>query len=125
MEHSVLDLPALFVAILVSIIITGVLIVAHGDYNKRRGWIAAGLLAAALIAIGLFDLLRQQPRETHLATVFLGATLPIVGAIGVIRGTKRVTRRWIRWPVIFLATFILLFVGLLFGATIVPRYLSG
>jgi hypothetical protein len=77
-----------------------------------------------LIAIGVLDLLRQEPRETHMATVILGGTLPVLGALGTLRGTRRVSKRWIRWPLIFLMTFVLLFVGLLIGATVLPRYLS-
>ena len=123
MEHSVLDLPALFLAILISLAVSAAMIAAHGLDNRRRGWIVAGVLSAVLVTIGVVDLLRQQPRETHIATVVLGSVFPVLGALGTIRGTKRVSRRWLRWPLIFLATFALLFVGLLLGATLVPRYL--
>jgi hypothetical protein len=123
MEHSVLDLPALFLAIVIAAVVSGVTIAAHDDGSTRRTWLAALGLAVALLAIGIFDLVREQPRETHLGTVVLGVTLPILGAIGTMRSTKRVRRRWIRWPLIFLATFLLVFVGTLVGATVVPRYL--
>jgi hypothetical protein len=122
-EHSVLDYPALFLAIALAVLVSAVMIWAHGNTNKRRGWIAAAGLFVVLIALGVLDLQRQQTRDTHLATVILGASLSVLGAMGTIRGTKRVTRRWIRWPMIFLATFVLLFIGLLVGATVVPRYL--
>jgi UDP-N-acetylmuramyl pentapeptide phosphotransferase/UDP-N-acetylglucosamine-1-phosphate transferase len=123
MEHSVLDLPALFLTIVIAVVVAGVTIAAHDDANARRGWLAALALAIVLIALGVIDLVREQPRETHLATVVLGAALPIIGAIGTMRGTKRVSRRWIRWPLIFLAAFLLLYVGALLGAALVPRVL--
>lgn len=123
MKHSVLDLPALFLAIGVSLLIAGVLIAAHGEQHRRRGWIAAGSLLAALIAVGLLDLQRQQTRDTHFATVILGAALPVLGTIAAIRGMRRIRRRWLRWPLIGATTFLLLFAGLLAGATLLPRYL--
>jgi hypothetical protein len=122
-EHSVLDLPALFLAVLISLGVSVAMIAAHGTNNRRRGWIVAGALAAALAAVGVADLMRETPRETHMATVVLGSLFPVFGALGAIRGTNRISRRWIRWPLIFLATFALLFAGLLMGATLVPRYL--
>jgi hypothetical protein len=122
-EHSVLDLPALVLAVAISLVVSATLIAAHGTNNRRRGWIVAGALAAALLAIGVADLVREEPRETHMATVVLGSLFPVFGALGAIRGTHRISRPWIRWPLIFLATFALLFVGLLVGATLVPRYL--
>jgi hypothetical protein len=123
MEHSVLDLPALLLAILIALVVSAAMIVAHGIDNKRRGWIVAGALSVALLVIGVVDLSREQPRETHMATAVLGSVLPVIGALGTIRGTHRISRRWIRWPLIFVATFVLLIVGLLIGATVVPRYL--
>jgi UDP-N-acetylmuramyl pentapeptide phosphotransferase/UDP-N-acetylglucosamine-1-phosphate transferase len=122
MQHSVLDLPALFLAIVIAVVVTGVTIAAHDEGSTRRTWLAALALAVVLITIGVIDLVGEQPRETHLATVILGVSLPIVGAIGTMRGTKRVSRRWIRWPLIFLSAFVLLFVGALVGATVVPRF---
>jgi UDP-N-acetylmuramyl pentapeptide phosphotransferase/UDP-N-acetylglucosamine-1-phosphate transferase len=123
MGYSVLDLPGLFVAALVALVVAVATILARADRDSRRGWVVALGLSAVLFAIGFLDLQRQQPRETHVATIILGAIMPAVGAMATIRGTRRVSRLWIRWPLIFVAAFILLFAGLLFGATVVPRFL--
>jgi energy-converting hydrogenase Eha subunit A len=122
-EHSVLDLPALAIAIAITLLVAGVLIVAHREDNKRRGWLAAAALAAGLITVGLLDLLSREPRDTHVAAVILGAVFPVLGTVGTIRGTRRISRPWLRWIVVVVATFTLLFVGLLVGATVVPRFL--
>jgi hypothetical protein len=47
----------------------------------------------------------------------VGGTLPVVGALGMIRGTRAV-RPWLRWPMVFVTTLVLLFAGLLLGATL-------
>jgi hypothetical protein len=39
-------------------------------------------------------------------------------------GGSRRMRPWARWPVIYLATLVLLFAGLLIGGTMLPRYLK-
>lgn len=117
---SVVDLSALLTAIGVALVITVALRIAHRGENHRRGWITAGILVAVLTGIGIVDLLRVQPRETYLATVIIGAALPVIGALGMIRGTRPV-RPWIRWPLVFVTAFILLFAGLLIGATLASR----
>jgi hypothetical protein len=119
---DVLDLPALLLAITIALVITVVLIRAHAVENHRRGWITAGILAAVLTAVGVIDLLRVTPRETNIATVIVGAALPVFGALGMIRATRGV-RPWIRWPLVFLTAFVLLFGGLLIGATFASRLL--
>ena len=122
--QSVLDLPALLLALAITLLISGGLLAAHGEDNRRRAWIVAGGLFALLVAIGLLDLLTRSPRDTHVATVVLGAAFPVAGTVGVIRATRRLRRRWVRWIVVSLATFALFFAGLLIGATVVPRYLG-
>jgi hypothetical protein len=77
-----------------------------------------------LAAIGIFDLLGERPRETHLATAVLGAALPVLGALGLARGMRRV-RPWVRWLVVFLAALVSLLGGLLLGASILPRFFGG
>jgi len=106
----------------VSLAITISLAFAHRAGSRRRVWVAAAVLTGLLIALGLIDLLRESPRETHLATVIVGASLPVLGAIGMIRGTRRV-RPWLRWTLVFAGTVVLLFSALLIGATILPRFL--
>jgi len=119
---SVVDVPALVVASLIALVVTVALMRAHAVESHRRGWITAGILAATLSAIGVIDLVRATPRETHFTTVVVGAVLPVLGALGMIRGTRGVSP-WIRWPLVFLVAFILLFGGLLIGATLASRLL--
>ena len=122
MDTAVIDFPALAIGFTVSLVITVALSRAERGGDRRRDWIVAGALAALLIAIGLVDLLRETPRQTHVATVLVGVPLPILGALGVIRATRRV-RPALRWTVVFSTTFVLLFGGLLIGAAVVPRWL--
>jgi hypothetical protein len=124
MEHSVLDLPALLLALAITLVISGALLAAHGEANRRRAWIVAAGLFTVLVAIGLLDLLSRSPRDTHVATVILGAAFPVAGTVGVIRAARHLRRRWLRWILVFLATFALFFAGLLIGATVAPRYLG-
>jgi UDP-N-acetylmuramyl pentapeptide phosphotransferase/UDP-N-acetylglucosamine-1-phosphate transferase len=122
MDTAVIDFPALAIGFTISLVVTVALSRAERGGDRRRGWIVAGALAALLIAIGLVDLLRETPRQTHVATVLVGVPLPILGALGVIRATRRV-RPALRWTVVFSTTFVLLFGGLLIGAAVVPRWL--
>jgi hypothetical protein len=114
--------PALL-ALVIALVISSALIVAHRGGNKRRGWFVGGGLTALLLTIGIIDLMRETPRETHIASVILAVTLPVIGTIGAIRGTHRLRRGWLRWPIVFATTFLLFFVGLLIGATVLPRFL--
>lgn len=122
MDTAAVDFPALALAIIIALGITVALWMAHRGENIRRGWIAAATLTAVLIAIGLADLLSAAPRETHLATAFVGAPLPVLGAMGMIGATRRV-RPGFRWPMVFATAFVLLFIGLIIGATVVPKFL--
>lgn len=121
MDAGAFDLSALFLGIFVAFAITVAFLVASRG-TRRREWITAGALSAALVALGLMDLLRASPRETHLATVFVGAVFPVLGALGLARATAPM-RPQFRWPLVFVVTFALLFAALLIGATMVPRYL--
>ena len=87
------------------------------------GCLTIVVLGAVLIAIGLVEILTARPREVHVATIVLGVPLPILGALGLIRATRRM-RAWVRWPIVYVATLVLMFAGLLLGATMVPRYLG-
>lgn len=120
--RSVVDLPALLVAFVIALAITAVLLRAHRGDNHRRAWIAAGGVAAAVIAVGFIDLALARPRETMFSTVVVGALLPVLGALGMVRATRRV-RPWVRWVMVFGTTFLLLFGGLLIGATLASRLL--
>jgi len=118
---GIIDYAALAIAVLIALGITTALMRAHRDDNHRRGWITAGYLAAALISIGLADLVVAPRHEIPGATVLVGAMLPVLGAVGMIRATRRV-RPWVRWLMVFGTAFALLFGGLLIGAT-VPSHL--
>src|SRR6185295_5348567 len=120
--QEVVDLPALLISIAIALVITVALMRAHRGDNHRRGWITAGAVAAALIVIGIADLARATPRETRYATVIVAAMLPAIGTLGMIRATRRV-RPWVRWLMAFATAFILLFGGLLIGATLASRLL--
>jgi uncharacterized membrane protein YhhN len=119
---SAVDLPALVLAVCIAALICGALAWANRGDDVRRGWITAGITLAVMVAIGALDLIREQPRETHFATLVFGAAIPLLGANGFILATRR-TRPAVRWTLLYVVTLLLLFAGLLFGATIVPRWL--
>ena len=119
--NQVIDYNALVIAVLIALGITAALMRAHRDDDHRRGWITAGYVAAALIAIGIADLVVAPRHEIPGATVLVGSALPVLGAVGMIRATRRV-RPWVRWLMVFATAFVFLFVGLLIGAT-VPSHL--
>jgi cytochrome bd-type quinol oxidase subunit 2 len=122
MDTSAIDFPAFALATLVALGITLALGYSSRGDSRRRSWMVAGVISAVLVAIGLVDLLRATPRETHVATVLLGAPLPVLGSLGMILATRRVRGRF-RWPIVFVTAFILLFGGLLLGAAVLPKYL--
>jgi uncharacterized membrane protein HdeD (DUF308 family) len=117
---QIIDYAALALGILIAAAITLVLMRAHRGENSRRGWITAGVVAAILLAIGIIDLMAAPRRELPLATVIVGATLPVLGAVGMIHATRRV-RPWVRWIMVYVTTLLLLFIGLLIGATAPSR----
>lgn len=123
MDTSAIDFSALVLGLVASALITGA--VAWGARRGGRAplWIAAAAVTAVLMAIGLVDLMREQPRETHVATVLVGIPAPVLGALGLQYAMRRV-RPSIRWGAVFIAVLLLLFLGLLMGATIVPRFLG-
>jgi cytochrome bd-type quinol oxidase subunit 2 len=122
MDTSAVDFLALTLAVVVALTITVSLSLAHRGEADRRAWIAAATLIALLMAVGLADVLRETPRQTHLASVFVGAPLPVVGAMGMRIATRRLRQIW-RWLLTFATAFFLLFGGLLLGAAVLPRYL--
>ena len=123
MDTSALDVPALVVMLVTTLLITAaVAFGGRGEHARRNRWLGALGITVLLIAIGLVDLLREEPRETHLATLFIGIPLPVLGAMAMERMTRRV-RPWMRWTAVFLVTFVLLLSGMLIGAAIAPRFL--
>ena len=123
MDTSALDFAALVVMLVATLLITvAVGVGGRGDHPRRNRWLGALGVTVLLIAIGLMDLLREEPRETHLATLFIGVPLPVLGTMAMERMTRRV-RPWMRWLAVFLVTFLLLLSGLLIGAAIAPRFL--
>ena len=123
MDTSAIDLPALTLAAIIALAITLLLWAAQRGDNSRRGWLVAAVITAVLLATGLIDLLRAKPRETHVAAVLLGASLPVLGSAGLVRGTRRV-RPLVRWPLVFLTAVVLLLAGVLLGAALVPKLLG-
>ena len=105
----------------IAFLITLVMWMAHGRFEQRRFWLSATVLTAALVAIGVVDLLSATPRETPFTTVILGAAMPVFGVAGLIRAT-RLLPAWLRLPLAYCVAVILLYGGLLLGATIVPRF---
>ena len=121
MGSSAVDFIALGTAAAVALVIVVVLALALRGGDTRRGWIAAGALFTVLCALGIIDLLRHAPRETMFSNVVIGVLAPVLGTLGIMRGTRRV-RPWIRWVVGYLMAFLLVFAGFLLGAT-VARFL--
>lgn len=121
MNTGAIDYSALALALTITLAITVALGWADRGAIPRRSWLMAAALAAVLISIGLAEILTAKPREVHVATVLIGAPLPILGSLGLIRATRRV-RPWARWPVIYVATLALMFAGLLIGAAFIPKY---
>lgn len=122
MDLSAFDFPALLLGVAAAAVITVVTSYAARTPGWRRLLLAAGILTIVLGALALLDLLREQPRETHVATVIVGALLPSFGAIVMQRAGRRL-RPWVRWTLVFVTAFCLLFAGLLIGAAFVPRFL--
>lgn len=123
MDTSAIDFAALGTGAIVAALVTGALAWATKANSWPRVWIAAAVLTAVLITIGLADLLRERPRETHIATVLVGIPLPVLGAVGMQYAMRRV-RPWLRWTGVFLTTLVLLFSGMLIGAAMVPRWIG-
>ena len=123
MDTSAIDFPALTLGIIAAGIITVALAWGARHAGAARSWIAAAVVTVILMAVGFTDLLRERPRETHVATLLIGVPLPVLGALGLQFAMRRV-RPSIRWAVVFLVAFVLLFLGLLTGAAIAPRFLG-
>jgi len=121
-DHSIIDYAALLTSIVIALAVGGALLYADRDRNKRRGWIVAGMLTAVMAILGVLDLMRETPRETHIATAFAGAIIPVLGSLAIVWATRGV-RAWIRIPVVLVTTYLLLFAGLLVGATFITRFL--
>lgn len=117
MGNSAIDVTALVVGAIIALMVTGALGWALRSGGTRRGWMGAGGLFLALTALGVIDLLRHSPRETPFGIVIIGALLPVLGTLGLLRATRSV-RPWIRWPLAFLLAFVLVFGGLLLGAAV-------
>jgi hypothetical protein len=91
--------------------------------GRRRTWLIAAILVVVITAIGAVDVYTRSPREIALSTLLLGATLPVAGAVGMVRATHRL-RPWIRWLLAFATAFLLLFGGLLAGASYISRMIG-
>ena len=119
---SVIDVSALLVSLLVAAGITAALLFAFRGDNRRGAWLAAGAVAAVLIALGAADVLLHTPREQKVSTVILGVALTVLGSLGLVRGTRPL-RMWYRAPLVFVVTLFLFLGSLLFAASYVSRLL--
>jgi hypothetical protein len=117
MGNSAVDPIALAVGVGLALVITVALVLALRGDNARRGWIVAAALVAALSALGAVDLLRHEPRETPFSNLVIGVVLPVLGTLGILRGTRTV-RPWIRWVLAWITAFLLVFAGFLLGAVL-------
>jgi hypothetical protein len=113
------DVPAILLAVVLSAAISAALML-FADKGVHRDWYVAGGVALAVFAIGMVDLLRETPRETHWATWVFGAGVPVAISTGLLHATRPM-KRWQRIPIVFLTTLLLLFGGLLFGSSVIPR----
>lgn len=123
MDTSVIDFPALLLAILIAAAIAAALLAAYRGESNRRAWIVSGVVTAVLLALGAVDLLRRSPREVHILSIIIGAPLPVLGALGMVLATRRV-RLWVRSLLVFATALLLLFGGLLLGAAVIPRWFA-
>jgi len=119
---SAVDVPAMLLAAALSAAITAALMLL-ADKGINRDWYVAGGVALAVFAIGMIDLMRETPRETHWATWIFGAAFPVAVATGLLHATRPM-KRWKRIPIVFLTTYLMLFGGLLFGSSVFPRFFS-
>ena len=124
MDTAAVDFAALAIGIGVAAVIVAALAWADRGAIARRSWIVAAVLGGALITIGLLEILTSKPREVHIATILVGVPLPILSALALIRATRSMRRQWVRWSIIYVATLLLLFAGLLLGAAWIPRYFA-
>jgi len=120
MNASAFDVPALLVALAVSLLVTATLQLADRGGNSRRAWLAAGALVVVLTGVSAADLLRSSPRDTYFSTIVTGVVLAVLGALGMVRGTRRV-RRWLSWVLTAAVTLVLLMGGLVLGAALVSK----
>lgn len=123
MDTSAIDFPALGLGIVTAGIVTAALAWAARRGGWAHLWITAGVVTLVLMAAGFVDLARERPRETHVAALLVGVPVPVLGAVGLQYAMRRV-RPSIRWGVVFLVAFVLVFLGLLLGAAVVPRFLG-
>jgi hypothetical protein len=124
-DTSAIDFPALLLGVISAGLITASVAwgVRREGGRAARLWIAAAVITVVLMGVGFIDLMRARPRETHVAALVIGIPLPVLGAVGLQHAMRRF-RPWIRWSVVFVAAFVLLYLGLLIGAAILPRYLG-
>jgi len=125
MQLSAADTVTLLIAVVLAATVTTTLLAAARSPldASRRTWLAAGALSLVLITLGVLDVYTRTPREVALSTIVIAATIPVLGTVGMIRGTRRV-RPWLRWLIVFVTAFLLLFASLLLGASYLSRMLG-
>jgi hypothetical protein len=122
MSLTAVDFVTLLIAVAIAAVVATTLLRFDSRVLVRRGWIIAGALTLALVALGGVDLLRQPWPDVKFSTVVIAALFTVIGTKGMVQGTRRV-RPWLRWLLAFVVALVLLFGGLLTGATGVSRML--
>ena len=110
------DVATLLIAAVIAAAIASTLLRFDSREQVRRGWIVAGILALILVALGAVDLYRQPWPDVPFSAVIIAALFAVLGTKGIVHGTRRV-RPWLRWILAFVIAYLLLFAGLLTGAT--------
>jgi uncharacterized membrane protein HdeD (DUF308 family) len=122
MTLTATDSVTLLIAIAIAAGVATVLLRYESRELVRRGWIVAGILTLVLLAIGALDLFRRPWPDVKFSTVLIAALFTVLGTKAMVHATRRV-RPWLRWLLAFVIALVMLFGGLLTGATGVSRLL--
>src|SRR5262245_522876 len=109
--RQVFDLGALLTGVAIAAAITAVLLWANDGNRRVRLWTSAALLVASITAIAAFDVAREPFHETRFSTPLTAAVASTLGALGILRATRRV-QPWARIGLVFTIALVLLFSGL-------------
>jgi uncharacterized membrane protein YfcA len=116
MNLSGADVASLLIATAIAAAIATVLLRFDSRVDVRRGWIVAGILTLVIVTLGAIDLFRQPWPDVPFSAVIIAALFAVLGTKGIVHGTRRV-RPWLRWLLAFVIAYVMLFAGLLVGAT--------
>lgn len=120
--RSVIDLPALMIALVVAAVLAASLLYADRGNRHRRSWAVAGILALALIVLSAIEILPHGPLTPKLSTPIVASILDTLATLGMVRATRRVPM-WARALLVFVTALVMLLGGLLLGASYVSPLL--